>query len=181
MLKLSGQCGRLKCCLNYELELYNEALQNFPSEDIKLRTEAGEASLRKTDILKKMLWYSYENSYNWIPVSLDRVNEIIDKNKAGVIPPALSDNPLASDLMNKTLEYKDELLQDTDLTRLDHKKSSKGKRKPFRNRKRNNPSDQKNTSSQKPKADQNSRDQKNRPQNRNRKRGRGGKPKDGKD
>ena len=133
MLKLSGQCGRLKCCLNYELELYTEALDEFPTEDIKLKTEAGLASLRKIDILKGMLWYCYENSYDWIPIDLERVNKIIAMNKKGKTPVTLADTAQGAEILNKTIEFKDDLLETTELTRMDdkHKKRSKGKgRKP---------------------------------------------------
>jgi cell fate regulator YaaT (PSP1 superfamily) len=121
MLKLSGQCGRLKCCLNYELELYSEMLTEFPSENVKLKTEAGIASLRKIDILKRTAWYCYEKSYDWIPLNLDRVNEIVEANKNGKTPATLSDTAKGAEIAHKTLEYKDELLGDTDLTRMDKK------------------------------------------------------------
>lgn len=127
MLKLSGQCGRLKCCLNYELELYSEMLAEFPSENIKLKTEAGLASLKKIDILTQKAWYCYENSYDWIPLDLDRVKEIISANKKGKTPPTLSDTAKGAEVAYKTLEYKDELLGDTDLTRMDKKSKRKGR------------------------------------------------------
>ncbi|MBT8327830.1 MAG: hypothetical protein KJP21_08905 [Bacteroidia bacterium] len=121
MLKLSGQCGRLKCCLNYELELYHEAVSKFPNENVKLKTESGLASLRKIDILKGKAWYCYEKSYDWIPLDLERVNEIIEDNKNGKIPLTLSDTAKGAEIAHKTLEYKDALLGDTDLTRMDDK------------------------------------------------------------
>jgi hypothetical protein len=121
MLKLSGQCGRLKCCLNYELELYTEVLSEFPNENVKLKTEAGIASLKKIDILKRTAWYSYEKSYDWIPLNLDRVKEIIEDNKQGKIPATLSDTAKGAEIAHKTFEYKDDLLGDTDLTRMDKK------------------------------------------------------------
>ncbi|PCJ64952.1 MAG: hypothetical protein COA58_11820 [Bacteroidetes bacterium] len=128
MLKLSGQCGRLKCCLNYELELYSEKLKEFPSEKVKLKTESGLASLRKIDILKGTAWYCYENSFDWIPVNIDRVNEIIAENKKGKTPMTLSDTAKGAEIAFKTLEFKDDLLGDTDLTRMDNKnRKSKGK------------------------------------------------------
>ena len=125
MLKLSGQCGRLKCCLNYELELYSEKLKEFPSEKVKLKTESGLASLRKIDILKGTAWYCYENSFDWIPVDIDRVNEIIAQNNQGKTPPTLSDTAKGAEVAFKTLEYKDDLLGDTDLTRMDAKNKGK--------------------------------------------------------
>ena len=130
MLKLSGQCGRLKCCLNYELELYSEKLKEFPSEKVKLKTESGLASLRKIDILKGTAWYCYENSFDWIPVDIDRVNEIIAQNNQGKTPPTLSDTAKGAEVAFKTLEYKDDLLGDTDLTRMDAKNKGNKDRGP---------------------------------------------------
>lgn len=127
MLKLSGQCGRLKCCLNYELEVYTEKIRQFPNEKIKLKTESGIASLKKIDILKETAWYCYEKSFDWIPINLARINEIIDLNKKGKTPLTLSDTALGAEIAHKTLEFKDDLLGDTDLTRMDDKnKKRKG-------------------------------------------------------
>lgn len=136
MLKLSGQCGRLKCCLNYELELYSEKLKEFPSEKVKLKTESGLASLKKIDILKGTAWYCYEKSFDWIPLDLNRVNEIIALNKKGKSPMTLSDTARGAEVAFKTLEYKDDLLGDTDLTRMDdkHKPKNRGNRKGHRNK-----------------------------------------------
>ena len=80
--KLAGQCGKLKCCLNYELDVYLDALKDFPSQDTKLFTEKGLAFCQKTDIFKEMLWFSYkEDPGNWHVLSKDQVNEILEKNK----------------------------------------------------------------------------------------------------
>jgi len=142
MLKLSGQCGRLKCCLNYELETYHEALKAFPNEKVKLKTESGYASLRKIDILKGTAWYCYEKSFDWIPLDIKRVNEIIALNKRGKIPTTLSDTAKGAEIAFKTLEFKDDLLGETDLTRMDNKnprsgKQQKGRKKRFKNFKKN--------------------------------------------
>ncbi|CAM1352198.1 PSP1 domain-containing protein [Tenacibaculum crassostreae] len=81
-LKLAGQCGKLKCCLNYELDTYLDALQSFPKQDKVLQTEKGEAVFVKMDIFKKLLWYTYkEESFKWYKLSLDQVQEIIEINK----------------------------------------------------------------------------------------------------
>lgn len=80
--KLAGQCGKLKCCLNYELDVYLDALKDFPSQDTKLFTEKGLAFCQKTDIFKEMLWFSYkEDPGNWHVLSKEQVNEILLKNK----------------------------------------------------------------------------------------------------
>jgi cell fate regulator YaaT (PSP1 superfamily) len=80
--KLAGQCGKLKCCLNYELDTYLDALKGFPKQDIELKTEKGDASFVKMDIFKNLLWYTYkENRNKWYKLSLDQVKEIIALNK----------------------------------------------------------------------------------------------------
>ncbi|MGC1516942.1 MAG: regulatory iron-sulfur-containing complex subunit RicT [Maribacter sp.] len=80
--KLAGQCGKLKCCLNYELDVYLDALKDFPSQETKLFTDKGMAFCQKTDIFKEMLWFSYKEAPgNWHVLSKDQVNEILEKNK----------------------------------------------------------------------------------------------------
>jgi len=78
--KLSGQCGRLKCCLNYELDSYLDALQHFPKNNEYLKTEAGDARLVKTDIFKGMLWYQYKGEIKLHAINIERVNEILALN-----------------------------------------------------------------------------------------------------
>jgi len=89
--KLAGQCGKLKCCLNYELDAYLEARQKFPDTSIPLKTKDGTAYFQKSDIFKKILWYSFdpENSVNITPVPIERVEKIIEMNKKGIIPDSL--------------------------------------------------------------------------------------------
>ena len=80
--KLAGQCGKLKCCLNYELDVYLDALKDFPSQETRLFTEKGLAFCQKTDIFKQLLWFSYKDEpSNWHVLSKDQVNEILEKNK----------------------------------------------------------------------------------------------------
>jgi len=144
MLKLSGQCGRLKCCLNYELETYLEALNEFPKgDDLYLETAAGSAKLQKTDILKRMLWFSYPKNSEWIPIDLVRVNEIIQMNKKGNKPETLVDKPIGAEIINK-YEPAPDLISDQDINRydeIDEQRKKQGKKR--RNKKgpgnRNNP------------------------------------------
>jgi len=117
--KLSGQCGRLKCCLNYELESYLGALDDIPKLDGPLLTKKGEAKLQKTDIFKKILWFGYENENTWIPVPADRVNEIIQLNKEDKKPESL-----IQDTINKVGEA---LLMNKDLEQLDKKFQNKSR------------------------------------------------------
>jgi len=80
--KLAGQCGKLKCCLNYELDTYLDALNGFPRHDIVLKTEKGDATFIKMDIFKGLLWYTYrENRSKWYKLTLEQVQEIIALNK----------------------------------------------------------------------------------------------------
>ncbi len=89
--KLAGQCGKLKCCLIYELDTYVEARKEIPQQLIELETEAGTAYHQKTDILQKIMYYAYEQeaTSNLIPLRLDQVREIIQLNKKGVKVPSL--------------------------------------------------------------------------------------------
>lgn len=81
--KLSGQCGRLKCCLNFELDTYMDALKVFPKKAEKLQTTMGTAYLQKRDIFNNLLWYSYPGSSTLYPLSIERVNEIQALNRDG--------------------------------------------------------------------------------------------------
>ncbi len=80
--KLAGQCGKLKCCLNYELDTYMDALQDFPSFDTKLVTEKGDAICQKQDIFKGLMWFAYTNNFaQWHVLKIEQVREIIEENK----------------------------------------------------------------------------------------------------
>ncbi|MFK7905630.1 MAG: regulatory iron-sulfur-containing complex subunit RicT [Chitinophagales bacterium] len=87
--KLSGQCGRLKCCLNFELNMYMEALKGFPKNADFIETQQGRARLIKTDIFKRKMWYSLMETNKVHSISVDRVNEIIEMNKEGKSPETL--------------------------------------------------------------------------------------------
>jgi cell fate regulator YaaT (PSP1 superfamily) len=89
--KMSGQCGRLKCCLNYELDTYNDALKKFPKNVERIETEEGVATLRKTEILKKLMWFEYEGTHgNPFKLDVETVAELIWMNKSGKKPASLS-------------------------------------------------------------------------------------------
>ena len=90
--KLAGQCGKLKCCLNYELDSYMEAVKRFPSPNKKLKLAKGTATFQKMDIFKEMLWYAVDGDMaNWIPMKLDQVLEIIEANNNGELPDDLGE------------------------------------------------------------------------------------------
>jgi len=87
--KLSGQCGRLKCCLNYELDTYLDALQYFPDNADTLQVAKGTAFLIKKDIFKNLMWYTLPQSSRQYPLSLETVKKIKQQNSQGVIPEEL--------------------------------------------------------------------------------------------
>jgi cell fate regulator YaaT (PSP1 superfamily) len=128
--KLSGQCGRLKCCLNYELDTYKEALQDIPQIEQPLLTEKGPAQLQKTDIFRKILWFGYKDDHNWHALDIDRVNEILEWNKKGKKPATLFDNDLQSD------SSQSEKIN-ADLDAMDRKYARKKGKKKRKNRNRN--------------------------------------------
>ena len=136
--KLSGQCGKLKCCLNYELDSYMDAIKDFPNTDIYLHTEKGSARHQKTDIFKRTMWYSYmvdrskanDNlSDSWVAMPVDRVKDIIKMNKNKEKPVDLMESHMLPPAPEKTPDYENVVGQDS-LTRMDHLKKKKKKKKP---------------------------------------------------
>jgi cell fate regulator YaaT (PSP1 superfamily) len=129
--KLAGQCGKLKCCLNYELDTYLDALTDFPKQDIVLKTERGDAAFVKMDIFKGLLWYTYkEERAKWFKLSLEQVNEIIELNNNNEIITSLEEYE-ADVVDSPKAEFEDVVGQDS-LTRFDMPKKSrrrKSKRK----------------------------------------------------
>lgn len=126
--KLAGQCGKLKCCLNYELDSYIDALKGFPDTNIKLDTVKGRASFQKMDIFSGKMWYAYFDDKNtWIQLSQADVKEIIEKNTAGDKPEGLEEYVEIVEVVEA--DYENVVGQDS-LTRFDTKKKS--------NRSRNN-------------------------------------------
>ncbi|GAB3523685.1 regulatory iron-sulfur-containing complex subunit RicT [Emticicia fontis] len=121
--KLSGQCGRLKCCLNYELETYLDALSDIPTVEKPLKTEKGIAVLQKTDIFRRIMWFSYNNDINWHSLPIHKVVEIMKMNEKGVVPASLDD----LNLLDPTIADKNSP-RNSDLDRLDKKYTDKGKK-----------------------------------------------------
>jgi len=90
--KLAGQCGKLKCCLNYEYEDYADALKGFPDSNITLRFKNGDAIHQKNDVFKGIMWYSYTtDKSNIMAIPVDKVKEIIEMNKRNEKPEKLED------------------------------------------------------------------------------------------
>jgi cell fate regulator YaaT (PSP1 superfamily) len=137
--KLAGQCGKLKCCLNYELDLYLEALEDFPSQDSKLFTEKGVAFCQKTDIFKGLLWFSYkEDASNWHVLTKEQVQEILDKNKAKKSVASLEEFAVEN-IEEEKLIFENVVGQDS-LTRFDRpKRRNKGNKNKKRRNNRKRP------------------------------------------
>src|SRR6187200_439021 len=87
--KLSGQCGRLKCCLNYELDTYLDALQGFPENADMLQVQRGTATLIKKDFLRNLMWYVLPDSNKQYPLTIERVRKIRSLNMQNIIPDEL--------------------------------------------------------------------------------------------
>ena len=126
-LKLAGQCGKLKCCLNFELDVYLDALKPFPKQDVILRTQKGDAVFVKMDIFKKHLWYTYkEESSKWFRLTLDQVLEIINLNKNNQKSIPLEEYESDVEVL-ETVDFEDAVGQDS-LTRFDSPRRRKKKR-----------------------------------------------------
>ncbi|MCS7029128.1 MAG: Signal peptidase-like protein [Bacteroidia bacterium] len=91
--RLSGQCGRLKCCLNYELDLYLEALNFIPKVEQPIRTVKGDAVHEKTDIFKKLMWFSIKSDNTWYAVPIERVNQLLEMQAKGIVIESLLEPP----------------------------------------------------------------------------------------
>jgi cell fate regulator YaaT (PSP1 superfamily) len=95
--KLSGQCGRLKCCLNYELDTYLDALQYFPDDADIIEVAKGRAFLVKKDIFRNLMWYTMADSTKHYPLSIETVKKIKEQNKQGIKPEALETVEIVSE------------------------------------------------------------------------------------
>ncbi|MFT4697972.1 MAG: cell fate regulator YaaT (PSP1 superfamily) [Flavobacteriaceae bacterium] len=141
-LKLAGQCGKLKCCLNYELDSYLDALKEFPKNDKKLLTEKGTAFCIKIDIFKGVLWYAYEGkAMNWFMLSAESANQIIAMNKKG--EKAASIEEYVEDVIVPESKIFSDVVGQDSLTRFDKPKPKKNNNKNRNNRNRNRNRNQK--------------------------------------
>ncbi|WP_022822294.1 PSP1 domain-containing protein [Hymenobacter norwichensis] len=127
--KLSGQCGRLKCCLNYELDTYLDALKDIPQVQRPLQTEKGDYTLQKTDIFKRKMWFAVRGDNNWVVLPVERVREVLDMNKRGEKPDTLlvpvreeEKAPEVTAIVEGSLERLDDKIQAS-------KRSKRGKKK----------------------------------------------------
>ncbi|MBZ9630911.1 hypothetical protein LB465_08975 [Salegentibacter sp. LM13S] len=133
--KLAGQCGKLKCCLNYELDSYLEALKTFPRTDTKLFTKKGTAVCQKIDIFKGVLWYAYEGEWmNWHQLTAEQANKIIASNRKKEDVASLEEFEVQLQLEEKR-DFNNVVGQDS-LTRFDKPKGQNKKSKSKKRRKR---------------------------------------------
>ncbi len=147
--KLAGQCGKLKCCLNYELDAYTDALKSFPDTSINLKTKKGEAFYRKMDIFSNTLWYSYKDDpVRFIEMKLDRVNEIIEMNKKSEFPEDLAMYMEIKEEVKKP-DYENVVGQDS-LTRFDKPKGNNNRNKNKRRKKGGKPNNQQHANNNRP-------------------------------
>lgn len=168
-LKLAGQCGKLKCCLNYELDSYVDALKEFPDMDgKKLQTKKGDAFLQKTDIFKRMMWFSYRGEPGvFIPMDVKAVHAILEANAKGEMPDALipTFNKITEKVVVVEPNFENVVGQDS-LTRFD-RKGGKGKSNFKSNRPKNTANNtQGDKAKNTPSADRPKQQNQNRPQSR---------------
>jgi len=169
--KLAGQCGKLKCCLNYELDSYMDALSNFPKQNQKLYTEKGTAICQKVDIFKGLMWFCYDGEWmNWHTLTTEQVHEIVAKNKAKETVASIEEYAIEL-IVEEEMNFENVVGQDS-LTRFDQPKT-RNKRTKKRQPKNNNRYDKKdsNTSTATatfPAAKDGPQKRKPRPQNKNR-------------
>ena len=114
-------CALPICCLNYELETYMEALEDIPKIEGPLLTDKGEATLQKTDIFRKIMWFGFNEENTWYPLNIQRVNQILKMNREGKKPATLEIDVEAEKIPVETLN--------SDLARMDQKFKGKSKKR----------------------------------------------------
>ncbi len=154
--KLAGQCGKLKCCLNFELDTYLDALTDIPTLDTKLLTVNGLANCVKVDVFKREMWFSYDTgSVLWYRFPVEDVKEFIQMNKQNQKIDSLEE--LSKNVIETKPVFTDVIEEDS-LERFDRKNKGQNKRN-RQNRPRNNKESNQKQSSQSPRE--------RKPQNRN--------------
>lgn len=141
--KLAGQCGKLKCCLNYELDSYLDALDEFPSMESTFETEKGTAGCMKIDVFKKEMWFTYLNGgISWHKFTVEQAKDFISVSKKGGKTAALED--LANEVSVETeKEFKD-VIQENSLERFERKNRNRNrKNRPRGDKDKNQPRSEK--------------------------------------
>lgn len=139
--KLSGQCGRLKCCLNYELDVYLDALEEFPDKADKIQTQAGNAYLVKTDIFKGILYYVYEKDHGrgkFYPLAVQQVKDILVGMKKGELVTSLDEVQISVAVGEDDRKDYEDVTGFVELPP-DKKRKKKKKKNPNRNPNQDNP------------------------------------------
>lgn len=135
--KLAGQCSKLKCCINYENDSYLDSLKDHPETSIPLQTRKGKAFHQKTDILRNLMYYTYQdNPSNFVCISTDRVKEIIDLNRKKIIPDMLEPDGF---MEAETAKKPDAAFHEDSLTRFDNPEAPRKKKKKSKQRNSNPP------------------------------------------
>lgn len=152
--KLAGQCGKLKCCLNFELDSYLDTLADFPPSSTVLNTEKGKAYCIKIDVFKRKMWFTYtDKSMTWYDIDVDEVNKMIAVNKKGELSKPLEE--MKEEVFDPMLNV--DLIEENKVDRFE-KKSTRPKKKKHskkRNFKNNNSNNNSNRKGKKPQNDRN--------------------------
>ena len=133
--KLAGQCGKLKCCLNYELKCYIDAQVDFPDTSIPLETDRGKAYHIKTDVYRRIMWYSFEKDNEnavFIPLDVDVIKEIIRLNRQGILLNDLEANS-GIQIKEPVIIYQNAVGEDS-INRFEEKRRKKKKKSGKENR-----------------------------------------------
>lgn len=113
--KLAGQCAKLKCCLNYEYDCYVDAMKGMPDPDVVLKTRKGPARHQKTDVFRRIMWYSYVDDFSsMMAIPVEKVHAIIADNRKNILPEKLED---FAETKEKKVDFANE---EDDLNRFDH-------------------------------------------------------------
>ncbi|SFI37375.1 PSP1 domain-containing protein [Halpernia frigidisoli] len=149
--KLAGQCGKLKCCLNYELDSYLDTLSHFPSSNTTLDTENGKAFCIKIDVFKRKMWFAYsDKAMAWYDLHIDDVKELMAMNKAGKKATPLEEVRVMTEVKEKAVD----IIQENNMDRFEKKNPSKNRNNRNKNSKPQNNNPQ-NNSQQSAKPQQN--------------------------
>ena len=166
--KLSGQCGRLKCCLNYELDTYLDALRFVPEKAETLQLQTGDARLMKTDILKGLMFYTVKGSGMFYPITLENVKMVLEMNANGKKPADITDlAEVEEKTEEESIEFADVVGQ-ISLASLDRKDKQQGQQRNNpnqQNRPQNNNQQEGQQNKQQGQGQQKQNNQQNRPQN----------------
>lgn len=145
--KLAGQCGKLKCCLNFELDVYLDAQKDFPDTTIALETDKGTLRYQKSDFFRHLMWYALptENgTLQFIPLSVEKVTQIIELNRQGQTAKIEQEPITYLTSVPQELDYHD-VISDESLTRFDHKKNQEQHSRPRHNANNNHKKNRHNT------------------------------------